>query len=105
MRRRPLRWLLGLLHLAFWLAVLFVLVCLLGSLRWLKPGLNPTGEDLIAFGYAVLGAIGLFTVFYVYDTFWGERQPAWESAAERTHHADGAHSTASDPALSMSSRA
>ena len=70
-----LRLLRALLQGAFWVAVLFVFVCILGSLRWLLPGRNPTGEDLLAFGGSVLAAVGLFTAWYVYDTFWGERQP------------------------------
>ena len=82
MHRTLLRWLLALLRLAFWMAALFVLVCLLGSLRFLRPGVNPSVTDFTAFGMAVLSAIGLFVVFYLYDTFMGAAEPEeWESAA------------------------
>ena len=82
MHRTLLRWLLALLRLAFLMAALFVLVCLLGSLRFLQPGVNPGVADFIGFGIAVLSAIGLFVVFYVYDTFRGAPEPEeWESAA------------------------
>lgn len=79
-----LRWLLGVLRLAFWVAAAFVLVCLLGSLRFLQPGVNPTVSDFSAFGTAVLCALGLFVVFYVYDTWLDAPEvEEWESAATR----------------------
>jgi hypothetical protein len=86
-----------LLHAAFWIATLFVLVCLLGSLRWLRPGHNPTSTDFAAFGAAVLCALGLFTIFYVYDTFW--RPPEgeeWEAQGMRV--GTGAHPSQGDRA-------
>ena len=82
MHRTLLRWLMALLRLAFWMAVLFVVVCLLGSLRFLQPGVNPSVTDFAAFGTGVLCALGLFVVFYVYDTFTGAPEAEeWESAA------------------------
>jgi hypothetical protein len=82
MHRTLLRWLLALIRLAFWIAALFVLVCLLGSLRFLQPGVNPSVTDFTAFGLAVLSALGLFVLFYVFDTFTGAPEPEeWESAA------------------------
>jgi hypothetical protein len=74
MRRKILRWLLGALHLAFWAASAFVLVCFIGALRWLLPGANPSAGDLVPLAYTLTLALGLFTVFYLYDTFWGERE-------------------------------
>lgn len=79
-----LRWSLALLRLAFWVAALFVLVCLLGSLRFLQPGVNPTVSDFSAFGTAVVCALGLFVAYYIYDTFLEAPEvEEWESAATR----------------------
>lgn len=75
--RRLARLLLAALHAAFWIALILVLVCVLGALRWAKPGANPTAADLIPFGISVLVAFGLFTIFYVYDTFFGEQPETW----------------------------
>jgi cell division protein FtsW (lipid II flippase) len=73
MRSKLLKYFLGVLHLLFWAACAFVLVCFLGALRWLRPGANPQASELLPLGFTLVLALGLFTIFYVYDTFWGER--------------------------------
>ena len=72
MHRKLLRLALSVLHMLFWAATLFVLVCFFGSFRWLRPGMNPSASDLLPLGATLLAALGLFTIFYVYDTIWGE---------------------------------
>jgi hypothetical protein len=74
MARALLRLLRLLVHTAFWGAVIFVSISLVGFVRWAQPGGDPSPAELLRFGENVLAAFALFTLFYLYDTFSGEEQ-------------------------------
>jgi hypothetical protein len=57
------------LQVAMWGVGALLLVCLLGSLRWLSSVSDPTPEALFAAGMTVVMLVGFVTAFYLYETF------------------------------------